>query len=242
MTGFFSNPWVVGIGGGIFSGFIVFLVTRFAFSNRDKMEYFRNLTTANKEVIYSIRSIISENVLPSSEIINALIRANSRRYRVDQKDMYTLVQICEELIKEIMDSSFIASKIKLEYCDMLSGIKTDKKEMVINTDDDKLSSATYMSESYQDEYKNKLITEFSLILGLLAAMVPVVIYIIPGLESPFTPVVTVVFVALIVTIGSVGLIHKRTIRFEIDRNSSSRNRNGNNDVEKLEGNKHEDAV
>ena len=242
MAGFFSNPWVVGIGGGILSGFIVFFVTRYSFSNRDKKEYYSNLTTANKEVIYSIRSTISENVLPSAEIINALIMANSRKYSVEQKDMYNLGQICEELIKEVMDSSFISSKTKMEYCDMLSGIKADKGKNIIQKHDEKLSLS---------KYKNELITRFSLMFGFLTA-ITVIIYsttsfvninstINPNDVLKFgLPFITVIIVTTVI-LGSLVSGNEWSIRLPLGIVFMGKNRNGNKNNEKLKD-KHEDEV
>ena len=244
MTGFFSNPWVVGIGGGILSGFIVFLVTRFAFSSRDKNEYYRNLTTANKEVIYSVRSTISENVLPSLEIINALIVANSRKYRVDQKDMYNLGQICEELIKEVMDSSFISSIRKMEYCDMISGIKVNKEEKVIQEVNEKLSSA---------KYKNELVTRFSLLLGVITT-ITIALYSITNLKENINstlypndvlklglPYILVIVVSTVI-LGSLGSIGEWSIRLPLGIEFMGKNRIGNKNNEKAKENKHEDEV
>jgi hypothetical protein len=40
---FFGNEWVIGIGGGVLSGLLVTLITRYLFSKKDDKEYAQNL-------------------------------------------------------------------------------------------------------------------------------------------------------------------------------------------------------
>ena len=40
----FSNPWIVGIGGGVLSGFIVAYISRLIFSKRDNREYAQKIS------------------------------------------------------------------------------------------------------------------------------------------------------------------------------------------------------
>jgi len=70
-----NNPWVIGIGGGVISGFVVMLITRHLFSRRDNREYNQRVVTANQEVIYAIRPGISEGVIPSQNVVASLIDA-----------------------------------------------------------------------------------------------------------------------------------------------------------------------
>jgi hypothetical protein len=117
-----NNPWIIGVGGGILSGLFVAWVTRLIFSKRDNKEYLQKLRAANQEVIYAIKPGISEGVIPTPEIVNHLISATSRRYEVDSDLMYTVNDIASELIKEVMDSSFISAAIKQEFCEKLSNL------------------------------------------------------------------------------------------------------------------------
>ena len=62
---FLSNPWVLGIGGGVLSGLLVTLITRYFFSKRENREYLQKIATANNEIIYAIRPAIAEKLMPS---------------------------------------------------------------------------------------------------------------------------------------------------------------------------------
>lgn len=115
-----NNPWVIGIGGGILSGLFVAWITRLIFSRRDNKEYLQKLKAANQEVLYAIRPGISEEVIPNPDVVAHLTAATSRRYDVDAELMYSVNEIASELIKEVMDSSFISAATKQSFCEKLS--------------------------------------------------------------------------------------------------------------------------
>jgi hypothetical protein len=117
--GIFNNPWLVGIGTGIVSGLLVAWVLNLFLSKKRDREYRQQVSSANREVIYSIRSSIPEDALPRRETVEALINSTARRYGLDASELYQPKQISEELIKEVMDSSFLSSAKKSEYCDAL---------------------------------------------------------------------------------------------------------------------------
>ena len=102
----------MGIGASILSGLFVTAVMSFFFSRRENKEYAQNLSAVNREVIYTMRPGISEGEIPSLEVLTALTNATARKYYVNGSDVYSPKQIAEELIKEIMDSSFISAETK----------------------------------------------------------------------------------------------------------------------------------
>lgn len=115
----FENPWFVGIVGGILSGVAATWISRLIFSKRDSREYAQKVSAVNREVIYSVRPGISEGSIPAPAVIEALVAATCRKYGVTDKDAFNVQQISEELMKEVMDSSFISSAIKQDYCTKL---------------------------------------------------------------------------------------------------------------------------
>lgn len=122
----FSNPWVVGIGGGILSGLVVAYISRLIFSKRDNREYAQKISLANHEVLYAVRPGISEGVIPTNGVLKSLIEATARKYTVDVSDMHDLNDVSSELIKEVMDSSFISAFAKNEFCEKLTSIKEEE--------------------------------------------------------------------------------------------------------------------
>ena len=120
-----NNPWFVGIGAGILSGLVVAYISRLIFSRRDSKEYAQKLSLANHEVLYAVRPGVSEGVIPTNIVLKSLISATARKYSVDEKDMHDLDDISSELIKEVMDSSFISASAKNDFCEKLTKIKEE---------------------------------------------------------------------------------------------------------------------
>lgn len=123
VLGLINNPWFTGIGGGIASGFFVFFITRWLFSDKSRKEYLREVTIANREVLVSVRQGIPEGVPLDGGIVKTLTLATARKFNVRDDDMFSNEQIAEELIKEVMDSSFISAETKRNYCLMISELK-----------------------------------------------------------------------------------------------------------------------
>jgi hypothetical protein len=111
-----TNAWVVGIGGGILSGLLVTWIWNLLLSKKKDREFQQQVATANREIIYAIRSGIPENSLPTRRVIEALIHSTARRYGLEPTDLYQPEELIEELIKEVMDSSFLSATKKAEYC------------------------------------------------------------------------------------------------------------------------------
>lgn len=175
MPAFLNNPWVIGIGGGIFSGFIVTLASRAILSRRDQREYNQKVLSANREAIYAVRLGISEGHIPDATVVEALIEATSRKYGVDSGDLYEPSEIAQELIKEVMDSSFISSSTKEEYCGKLSSLfKPSIPEKVVELK--KVSNERILRDSSSiEDYRSRMVWMMSMMMGILVAMMTVVL-------------------------------------------------------------------
>lgn len=119
MEDFFSNPWVTGILGGIISGIIVYFITNFISEKRQNKEYKQKISSANRDVIYLIRTCIPDGNMPDKILINMLIDSVARKYSVNKIDMLNMNQIYSDISREIMDSYFIATEKKMELCGMV---------------------------------------------------------------------------------------------------------------------------
>lgn len=160
MGGLLNNPWVVGIGGGVLSGFLVAVFSRYLFQKRDNREYAQKVASVNREVLYALRPGISEGMIPSISILISLIASTARRYGVDEKDAYSPIVIADELIKEVMDSSFISSKAKNEFCESIVRIKQEGRPVA--------GEAPAVSEAFAD-YRRRMMVVMSTMLGLVTA-------------------------------------------------------------------------
>lgn len=168
MFSFFSNPWVIGIISGVPSGILVTWITRLIFNKRDNKEYYQKVIQANREVIYAIRPTISENEIPDVKIVESLIRSNSLKYGIDKSSMYSIEQICDDLIREVMDSSFISSNIKTNYCKQL----IDLKEEYANVDIEVFAEnkKELVNANRELDYRKKNTAFITTTLGLMTSI------------------------------------------------------------------------
>lgn len=170
MGEFFGNPWVIGIGGGILSGLIVTFVSRALFSRRDNREYAQKLLSANHEVLYAIRPGVSEGLVPNQAVIEALVESTARKYGVDVTDLYSPKQIAQELMKEVMDSSFISAKLKEQYCSQLSPLIAPPPVVALTIG----PRVEARRSAGVEEYRRRMVTLVSAMMGLLTAMMTLV--------------------------------------------------------------------
>lgn len=170
----FNNPWFVGIGGGILSGLAATWISRLIFSKRDNREYAQKVAATNREVIYSLRPGISEGVIPATDIVDALISATCRKYGVSEKDAYDIFDISEELIKEVMDSSFISSTTKIEFCDKLLKLQEIPEAIIQSVLTEQRKTDRPTSASIED-IRSKMLTQMSVMFGFMVTLVTVLL-------------------------------------------------------------------
>ena len=115
-----QNGWVTGIGGGIVSGLIVYFITSWIFSNQSKRELHRKVAIANQEVVLAVRQGVPENRVPTTAVLDALIKATARKHGLPAEELYGPSEVAQDLIKEVMDSSFISAETKETYCKQLA--------------------------------------------------------------------------------------------------------------------------
>lgn len=129
MSEFFTNSWVI----SIVTGLLVYGVTKGWEYFRARKQYRLSVSLANKEVFDTIKYTIPEETLPSVYVLKALHASTAKRQNVKQKDMDSLNSILFDLIKEIMDSNFLAYENKLRYCENLEKLE---KSLIENSDDE----------------------------------------------------------------------------------------------------------
>lgn len=168
MEDILANAWFVGIITSIISGLIVFFVTRHYISKDINKADSQSLYEAKMEVLYAIRPSISEGNLPDREIINSLIKASMMKYEINKKHYFTVEELADTLIKEVMDSSFISAKEKITYCKNLLEIKKPEESALILEKYDEGSE-------YVSPIRARLSLTLSLTMGLLACVITLMI-------------------------------------------------------------------
>jgi hypothetical protein len=175
--GILENPWFIGIGGGVLSGLVVTVITRYLFSRKDNREYLQRVVTANQEVLYAVRPGISEGVIPTHEVLESLIKATGQKYGVDHRDLHQSSDLADVLTKEVMDSSFLSASAKAEFCERLNKLKPEPKEIPSPTEPpSRPKTVTELAE-----YRQRMVQMMSAMLGLMAALMTASI----GLLGPF---------------------------------------------------------
>jgi len=226
MEGLLNNGWVVGIGGGILSGLIVAWLTRTLFSKKDLRELAVNISLANREILYAIRPEISENSLPAIEVIEALKNATARKYKIEPTRLHGITEIVEELIKEIMDSSFISSTAKKDYCESLKTLIPEKTSEL-----EALSEGREVFVA-RVEYKEKMTSLLSLTLGTIAALATMLSFLKSSFEpsSLFGKVTESIFPMILVMFSVMLVMTAMQVALKL-RHKRIRAENGISDVE-----------
>ena len=166
-----NNAWFVAISTGILSSLIVAFISRSILSRRDQREYLQKTTLANNDVLYALRPGVPEGFVPPPPIIKKMISAAARKYEVDESSMYNLDVISSELIKEVMDSSFISVHAKREFCEILGEIGEPERSGEIAASDSELDVSKLMASK---EYRQQFVGAISLLAGSLTGVMAVV--------------------------------------------------------------------
>ncbi len=153
-----NNPWVSGIVGGVISGLIVYFITILIFEKKENKEYVQKVTTANNELLYTMRPLVAQKQIPSVEIVNSIIESTARKYSVSKDSLYSIQILADDLVREIMENSFLTADQKLSFCESIESLKQKKVDEVVK-------------KAFDNEiYKNRLSSQYvSLILAASSA-------------------------------------------------------------------------
>ncbi len=179
LKSFLENPWTSGIGGGLISGFIVFYVTRWFLQRKDKNGYITSVNSANKQVINLLKAYVVDKGLPDYQIVNSIISATAREFSVKREEMYDVIVICEELIKEIIGNVYVSSDQKQKYLEDLRLYMEQVENHNYHVDNCYLEKVLNQS-SYRTNYQN-----ISFILGTVSAILAFLIPFLPRLPNFF---------------------------------------------------------
>ncbi len=165
-----NSPWVIGIGGGVLSGLVVTLITRYLFSRRDNREYMQRVVTANQEILYAVRPGISEGIIPSHEVVSSLLNATATKYGVDPNDLYDTSTLVDVLTKEVMDSSFLAASAKADFCNQLAQLRPHVE--MAKADAETVADVRRATPELA-QYRQRMVSMMSAMLGVMAAVMTV---------------------------------------------------------------------
>ena len=161
----FQNVWFVGISTGIISGVLVFFLTKWIMDKRGKVEYFKQVNSANRSVIEALKPYIADKGLPDIKIFEALIASTARAFCIDGKDMFSVRIYCEELIREIISDVYVSNEKKQEYTYSLAEYKKNIEDTGTEARD---GNNTILYES-SGIYGEKVRKQMSIYMAVLTA-------------------------------------------------------------------------
>jgi len=168
----FTNPWIIGIGGGTVSGLVVFVITRVIFGRRENREYHQKVLAANRELLHGLRPTVAENQIPERNVIEAMHASTARRFGVMCKDMASIDELVEDLTMEVMESSFISSQVKAEFCQKISSLLERPAEL----EKANMPYEFHSLSRLRAEQRGKLVTMVSatvaVMVGMTTALIP----------------------------------------------------------------------
>lgn len=175
MLSFLQNSWVVGIGGGIISGIIVYFITNWLYKRKDNSKYLEQISRANMDIIQDLKPYVAERGLPDKEIVDAIIVSTARKYKVKSNELYSIRIICEELIREIVENVYVSSEKKQEFAkqlqDYLHKLESEKStEFLISEIENEYKNLTRFKET---NYRRKTATMISTLLSIFTAMLTI---------------------------------------------------------------------
>ena len=169
MIEWINSEWTISIAGGILSGVAVTWISRRFLEKKDDRELREKTTAASREIIYAIRPGIAEGIIPTPEILERLADSTARKYELERKQLCTGRQIVDDLIKEVMDSSFISSIKKIELSQRLLETTTPQRP---NESSPQLElSAEFMrAEIEAAKYRNFMKRITSMTVGVVTSL------------------------------------------------------------------------
>lgn len=127
---FLQNNWVFGVCTSLISSAIFYFLTTWLSFKISKRDYSKRIEAANSKVILILKSYLVNNSLPTLNVINAIIASVSREFGVKPIDLYSISIICEELIRQIIENTYISSEIKNNYIKNLMEVLDDNADNV----------------------------------------------------------------------------------------------------------------
>lgn len=179
-----SNSWIVGVATGLIATGIIWVLSRFFLSKKDNREYLQSVASANREVIFALRPGISEGEIPTIQVLDALINSTARRYKLPASDLYNPKQISEELVKEVMDSSFLSSTQKRDYCARL--LPMGNAALLPELEAEALATAENDIRRNTSAARTRMVEMMSMLLAAMAGVMTATFVILQNHKLPDT--------------------------------------------------------
>ena len=229
-----SNPWFVGIGGGIICGIIVYFFAYYLVSRKENKLYNLKLKAANAEILSTIKPMISKDNLFDVKLFNSIISSTANNYDVDKNDLYSIELLVDDIITDIMQSPFLSIEQKDEYSKNLMEIKEKAPSA------DKPESRGVVKDNISSKYLSSLIalmtTMFAILSVLLLQSYQISIFEKNGLFNnsiEYFMLIIILPILSLVIVQFFDYIRKITRRNEYEESIEKKNGTENNEKEKI---------
>lgn len=172
-----NSSWFFGVICSVLSGIVTIMLSRAILLPKDDREYSKRVTCANNEIVHHLRQGVSESINPNIKIIEIMISATARKYGLNEKDLYGVKKITEDLIKEVMGCPFVSASNKRNYCDSLLNIIN--RDIERNAYRKELSSGAYEYEAALIKMMRKQVLTHSCFLlgGIVSTATLILMYV-----------------------------------------------------------------
>lgn len=171
MWDFLQNAWFVGITTGIISGVLVFFLTKWIMDRRGKVEYFKQVSNANNSVISALKPYIADRGLPNICIFKSIVSSTSRKFGINEKDMFSVSVYCEELINEIIGDVYVSNEKKCEYTNALAEYKKIIEDEKLETDTNGKTVTNDSSGLYGERIRRQISVYMAALTAILGMCV-----------------------------------------------------------------------
>lgn len=125
-----NNQWIINIGTGLVVYIVTTIISRVILNKATNNEKQKQIQKANKEIIRILKPYVVEKNILTEAIISSVRKSVAREYNVISEEVFSVKDICEELIREILQSSYVDSQKKSEYIyylnDIIENLKKEK--------------------------------------------------------------------------------------------------------------------
>ncbi|MDP1471885.1 hypothetical protein Q8G32_29020 [Priestia megaterium] len=162
---FLNIDWVSSIWTGLLCSVIVW-VCQSIWGNK---EYKRRVIEANKEILTILEACISEKDFPEIKILRSLHKSVAKNNLVKVKDIDTLDEILNELVRMIMASKFLSHSEKLDHSNRLLSLIPHLSSLHNFSDEVATSSVEDDKESIKKTAFNNLLKITGPIVAVVAS-------------------------------------------------------------------------
>lgn len=129
---FLANDWTIAIVSAIISGVILLPIAVYVTNWIDKSKKKSSASRVNREVISILRNIVSEGGVVSLKTTTILIQSISRKYGVNNKFVRSPEQMIQDLLTDVLESSYISMGSKLSITNGLEKVLNEVEGVRVN--------------------------------------------------------------------------------------------------------------